>query len=150
MDQVQRAVDLFVNGLNCSQAMLTAFGKHYGLDPDTARRLGRALGGGIGRQGTTCGALTGAALVLGLAAADDDETQAKNITARLVRELFQRFRSARGTIDCRTLLGEDISTEEGMKKIKEANLFHTICPDIVRDAAEILESLLQEDSPNFR
>ena len=142
MDRVQRTVDLFLNGLNCSQAMLTSFGEQYGLDAETAKALGRGLGGGIGRQGGPCGALTGAALVLGLAATCSDENQAKSNALRSVRELFDRFRDVRRTTECRMLLGEDISTEEGMKRIKEANLFRTVCPDIVRDAAEILQGLL--------
>lgn len=142
MDRVQRTVDMFLNGLNCSQAMLTVFGERYGLNGETAKRLGRGIGGGMGHQGKTCGALTAAALVLGLAAIGGDEKHAKSIALGSTRELFDRFRTMRGATDCKVLLGEDISTEEGMKRIKEANLYGTVCPEIVRDAAEILRKLL--------
>src|SRR5512146_1315677 len=75
MDQTQRTVDLFSDGMTCSQAMLTAFGGASGLDMELAARLGRPLGGGMGRSGRTCGAPTAAVLPLGLARDDEDEAE---------------------------------------------------------------------------
>ena len=73
MNNVERTVDLFASGLNCSQAILTVLGEPYGLDSEMAARLGRPLGGGMGRLSLTCGAVTAAVLVLGLAKDDPDE-----------------------------------------------------------------------------
>jgi hypothetical protein len=39
-------------------------------------------------------------------------------------------------------LGVDVSTPEGMKTVREKDLFRTVCPKFVRDSAEILEGLL--------
>ena len=58
MNNVERTVDLFASGLNCSQAILTVLGEPYGLDSKMAARLGRPLGGGMGRLSLTCGAVT--------------------------------------------------------------------------------------------
>jgi hypothetical protein len=50
----------------------------------------------------------------------------------------RRFEALHGTIVCRELLGVDLSTMEGQGKAIKENLFHTLCPVVVRDAAQIL------------
>ncbi len=146
MNTIDKAVDRFNSGLNCSQTMLVVFGEAYGLDAETAKNLGRPLGGGIGRMGKTCGAVSGAAMIIGLANGKQDEGDARKATAALVQEFFRRFEALHRTTECKTLLGADISTEEGMKKIMEEKLFTTVCPEFVRDAASILQELLGSSS----
>ena len=51
---------------NCAQAVLAAHGPALGLDEASCLRVAACFGAGIGRQGQTCGALTGACMVLGL------------------------------------------------------------------------------------
>ena len=43
------------------------------------------------------------------------------------------------------LLGCDISRPEGVKKAYKNGLFDSVCPKMVREAAEILEEMLAED-----
>ena len=144
MDRSEKAMQWFKDGLNCSQAILAAFGEPYGLDPESAKRLGRPLGGGMGRLGETCGAVTGAIEALGLAQnGTNDETEARNEIARSVQELVKRFKERHGTIVCRVLLGADMSTEAGMKRIREEKLVATLCPAFVRSAAEILSEMIK-------
>jgi C_GCAxxG_C_C family probable redox protein len=142
MTNATQAVDLFLNGLTCSQAVLTVFGEPYGLDTELAQKLGLPLGGGMARQGRTCGAVTAAVLVIGLAKDGEDKAEAKRIAFSSVQGFFRRFEALHGTTECKDLLGADISTEEGMKKIQDEKLFTTVCPVFVRDAANILEELL--------
>jgi C_GCAxxG_C_C family probable redox protein len=142
MDNIENAVDLFSSGLLCSQAVLTVFGERYGLGSDQAKRLGRTLGGGMARTGRTCGAVTGAALILGLAKGDEDEGEARKITYSSVQELFRRFEAMHGTTDCKSLLGTDLDTAEGLKKAQNEQLFTKLCPGFVRDTSAILEKLL--------
>ena len=52
------------------------------------------------------------------------------------------FRDRNGTLLCRELLGVDVSTPEGMRTVREKDLFRTVCPKFVRSAGEILEGLL--------
>jgi len=143
MNRVEKTVDLHENGgLNCSQAILTAFGESFGMDPETAKLLGRPWGGGLGHLGITCGYLTGAVLVLAQAINNKDERQARKDSFQAVQELFRRFKKRHGTVMCKELLGADFSTEEGTKKIREEQLVAKHCYGYARDAAEILEELL--------
>ena len=143
MYKVDKTLELFNKGMNCSQAILTVFGEEFGVSSGTAKKVGRPFGAGMGRLAKTCGALTGAVMVLGLAFDNDDEDQARGKAYQHVKDLFKRFRQRHGTTDCLELLGVDIGTEEGMKKIKEEKLIDKLCSRFVRDTAEILKNILE-------
>ena len=51
----------------------------------------------------------------------------------------------RQSLNCRDLLGHDLSTPEGMQEVKDKKLF-VVCPGIVEDAAKILQELLSRES----
>jgi C_GCAxxG_C_C family probable redox protein len=144
MNRVEETVALHKNGgLNCSQAILTAFGELFGMDPETAAMLGRPWAGGIGHQALTCGYLTGAVLVLALALNNKDENRARRDLDKAIRNLFSRFKERHGGATmCKELLGADMTTEEGIKKILEEKLVARYCYGYARDVAEILEELL--------
>jgi C_GCAxxG_C_C family probable redox protein len=143
MNNVERTVDLFSTGLNCSQAILTVFGESYGLDAEMAAKLGRPLGAGIGHMAKTCGAVSAAVLILGMAKDHQDEGEARKVSHACVQDLFRRFTEAHGTTECKELLGADMSTVEGLQKIQEEKLVRKVCPAFVRDTAIILEGLLR-------
>ncbi len=144
MNKVQRAVDEFKKGLNCSQAIVAAYGPAVGLPRQAAVKVAAAFGGGMGRTGRICGAITGAMMVLGLhCGRDGDSISAlKKNSCDLAREFLSRFEDRNGSIDCCDLLGVNISTPEGVKRAKKAGVFKKRCPHFVQDAAEILEELL--------
>ncbi|MFA5054868.1 MAG: C-GCAxxG-C-C family protein [Dehalococcoidia bacterium] len=144
MNRIEQAVSLFNEGFNCSQAVFTTFAAEMGVERDVALKMAQGFGGGMGLMGETCGAVTGAFMVIGLkygrTSVNDDE--AKRKTNALVKEFVEKFKAKNGTIECRELLGCDIGTPEGNRIAKERQLFSTVCPGFVRDAAEILEMIL--------
>lgn len=146
MTRVQRAVSCFKKGFNCSQAIFSTYGEMFGLDRELALKISCAFGGGVGRMGGTCGAVTGAFMVIGLkyAMTNVEDKPAKERTYAVVKEFARRFELRNGSIVCKELLGYDISTPEGLKVIHENHLFTTLCPKFVQDSAEILEVLLHE------
>jgi C_GCAxxG_C_C family probable redox protein len=143
----QQAVERFRNGFNCSQAVLSSYSEQFGLECGKAFKVATGFGGGM-RMGGTCGAVSGALMVLGLkygnTTAEDKEAKAKTYTK--VEEYTKRFKARNGSVTCRELLGCDLSTPEGMKEAKDKGLFSSICPRIVQDAVEILEEMLAENS----
>ncbi len=144
MSKVNNADTCFKKGFSCSQAILSTFAQEFDLDREMALRVAGAFGGGMGRMGKTCGAVTGAFMVIGLkygnTRAEDSETKEK--AYRLVNEFTKRFEARNKTIECRKLLGYDISTPEGYKLIYEKGITKDLCPGFVKDAAEILEEIL--------
>ena len=83
---------------NCCQSVLVPFADLCGLDKETAFKLGANFGSGM-RHGSTCGAVTGALMVLGLAGKGADEATA----------LMRRFREKNQVLDCANLLRLAIS-----------------------------------------
>jgi len=144
MTRKEEAVACFRSGFVCSQAVLSVFAEDYGLDRNTALKLGTAFGGGIARRAETCGAVTGALMVIGLGygRSEQKDTQAKETTYRKSQEFIRWFTERHGAVGCRSLLEVDISTPEGTQAAKEKSLFQTLCPEFVEGAVEILEKIL--------
>ena len=145
-DNSSRPIDVassrFNEGFSCSQSVLVAFAPQLGLDVDAALRVSAAFGGGMGRLGHTCGAVTGALMVLGLKyGAIVADPAAKERMYALTREFIARFEARHGATTCADLLGVNIGAPEGQAAAREANLFKTVCPELVASAAAILEEM---------
>ena len=52
-DRIQKAVELFKSGYNCSQSVVAAFADMYGFTQEQALRMSASFGGGIGRMRET-------------------------------------------------------------------------------------------------
>ena len=65
-DHLAEANELFRSGFNCSQAIVAVFSEEYGFPAETAIRMAYPFGRGMGGCGCTCGALTGAMMVIGM------------------------------------------------------------------------------------
>ena len=151
----EQALALFSDNFNCAQAVLAACGGPLGLPRKTALRVAGPFGAGIGRMGGTCGAVSGAYMAIGLKYARTGrgakEDTAKEKGYALAREFTARFTQRHQSTICRELLGCDLSTPEGMQRAKDQKLFATICPNLVRDAVEIVDDLLANaQTPNTR
>ncbi|MFX1297071.1 MAG: C-GCAxxG-C-C family protein [Promethearchaeota archaeon] len=144
MNYIESAVACFEDGFNCAQAIFSTYGVKFGLEREIALKTATGFGGGIGAMGKTCGAITGAILVLGLKFGQTtlEDTQAKMKTFSLVIKLMKKFEELNRSTTCKELIGCDLSTLEGQKLAKEKNIVKTICPKFVKDAAEILEQFI--------
>jgi C_GCAxxG_C_C family probable redox protein len=135
MSKIAQTLDCFSGGYNCSQAILSTYCEAYGLDKAIALRLACGLGAGMGRLGEVCGAVSGAYLVIGLKYGDDKEK-----TYHLVQEFSRKFELKHESTICKKLLGVDFLSGDKDFAIAQVK---AICPLLVRDAAEILENMLQ-------
>ena len=108
LTRTERAVEYFVNGANCAQAVVAAFADLMGMDEKAALRMAAPFGGGLARQREVCGAVSGMCLVAGALYGYDDlaDNDAKAAHYRMIRSLCDAFREAHsGYILCRDLLG---------------------------------------------
>lgn len=146
MNRVEKAVELFLSGFACSQAVLAAYADLFGMDENTALKVSGGFGAGIGGTADICGAVSGAVMVLGLknSSIDPDDKEQKAYNYSVVNEYILRFKEQTGVIKCRELLNHDIRNPVEKEKAKELNLFKTICPECVRLSALILEEMLKE------
>jgi len=143
MTKLDHALDLFSRQFNCAQAILGAYGPSEGLEEEHCLKIAAPFGGGIARLAETCGAVTGALMVLGLryGAATTSDPAAKAEMYTRAQVFVQRFKTRNGSVLCRDLLGFDIGTPEGWKQAQDRQTHMTVCPKLVRDAAEILDEM---------
>lgn len=145
MDRSEKALEYFDNKYNCSQSVLVAFAKDLGLSEDESLRVASAFGGGMGRQQLTCGAVTGAAMAIGLeyGRGINDSEDKKQHTYDKTVELFNEFTKLHGSTNCRKLLNDlDMRDEIEYNTIKEQNLFYTNCRKYVADAVKLAEQIM--------
>lgn len=144
MDKEQVA-GLFMRGQDCSQVVISHFADEIGLSDDEANRLASAFGGGSG-MGETCGAVIGAMMVIGMKYGHngpDDMEQRDALMAKRA-EFIEKWKERRGSCMCKELVGDDISTPEGLGRILEAGTMFTLCPELVMDAIDILDHINEE------
>ncbi len=143
----EKAVELFEQGYNCSQAVFCAFADDFGFDKETALRISSGFGGGFGRMREVCGAFSGITMLLGLATDTDfsDPHNAKTEVYAQIRALADEFREKNGSLVCRELL-EDVPTESGGVPEKRTAEYYQKrpCKEIVREAAIIIEKYLNQ------
>lgn len=106
MNGQKRALDFFREGWNCAQSVLLAHAGEAGLDEKTAARLGAPLGAGVSGLRRTCGALSGAILLEGLATEGypPGDARAKNAYYAKIREMEAEFAAEAGSSICREIL----------------------------------------------
>lgn len=143
MSKVDRAVECFCGGAACSQAIAATYAPDFGVPCEQAMKLASGFAGGM-RLGETCGAVTGVFMVLGLkfAGSNCDKRDGRDAVYAAMADFVARFKQRNRVVACKELLGCDISTPDGAGKATREGLFRTICPNLVRNAAEILEEML--------
>ena len=146
--RVEKAVEKFKSGCNCSQAVLLAYADLIGLDENTAMLIASGLGGGVGRMREICGAVNAAAIVAGMkvGSLDPNDRQAKKHTYETVQKVAEEFKKTNRSIICRELLGlnkeaEKNETAAPSERTREYYKKRP-CADIVADAAKALEAVI--------
>ena len=141
-DQTQIALTRFSQGFSCSQSVFSAFTAQFGIAEDLALKIASPFGGGVARQGEVCGAVTGALMVIALKHGTITPENKEEIY-KISQEFIHRFEEKHGSIVCRKLVGFDISISEEFQKAREKKVFEKNCPGLVKDAAEIVKSLIE-------
>ena len=139
-----KAIAAFESGLNCAQSVVVAFADDLDFDKNTVSNIVVGFGGGMGKLQETCGAVTGAFMVLGMynSAKYQDNMALKNATYQMIRLVDAKFKSTHQTTNCRSLLQCDLNSEEGHAYAVENKLFEKICEKCIADAVCIVEELI--------
>lgn len=140
MNRVGKAEALFRSGCNCSQAVFAAFADEFGLDEELARRVACGLGGGVGRMREVCGAVSAAAMVLGMRFGPD-----KAAAYPAIQDFCARFRAETGSIVCRELLAGTGATVGGAPETRTPAYYRKRpCVELVKLAVGLLDEMASE------
>jgi C_GCAxxG_C_C family probable redox protein len=129
---VEAARDLFLDDANtygCAETVFVVLKEAYGLADSTDSSAAMALNGGLAYSGGPCGAISGAALAIGLLAAERiaDHREAKRAARLITAQLLADFEAEYGATDCRTLTGVDLRTDEGHREFIEGGAWRDGC-----------------------
>ena len=105
--RIEKAVELFKEGYNCSQSVVAAFADMYGFTNEQALKMSASFGGGIGRMRQTCGAACGLFMLAGLetGCTEGKDREGKENNYKVVQSLAEEFRKRNGSLICAELLG---------------------------------------------
>ena len=143
MERSEHASELFLSGYNCAQSVVLSFADDLKFSKELAQKMAAGFGGGMGKQQGTCGAVTGAIMVLGLLKGehvnnnDELKSQAYGSVKELIREFVFEFKST----NCKELIGCDLNTAEGVAQFKEQKIMETVCAECVKKAVQIVEAM---------
>lgn len=146
MTHQEKAEQLLQQQYHCSQALFGAFAEDFGLDLKTAFKISTCFGGGM-RQGGVCGCITAALLVLGMALGfyDSQDKELEIYVNKKTEEFIRLFTEQMdGVVNCRDILGKDISKPEELAAIREEKLILQKCPKAMNISIQILENMLAE------
>jgi len=117
--------------------------EHLGIEAELVPRVASGFGGGVGRTGLVCGAISGAVIAAGVrygtGAADHDKERAYEISEALVRSFSARF----GATSCRELIGLDLSDPLDSRKARDSGVFVERCTQFVEFCATEIVSKLE-------
>lgn len=134
-----RAVQLFMEGKNCSQAVFVAFATDLGLSEETALAISIGLGGGVGRMREVCGAVSGSAMVVGLKYPELSKAE----VYEKVRLIADEFKKTNPSIVCKELLGLSKPETSSVPEARTQEYYQKRpCIKIVEDAALATEKIL--------
>ena len=154
-ERVAKARRLFKEeGYNCCQAVVLAYNDIFGIDDMVAASMASGFGGGMGRMREVCGSVSGMVMLAGLIRPAVDPSVKVDRTGNyaLVQEMAGKFREINGSIICKELLGlvpmgsgAQVQKESPEPSERTAEYYKKRpCPDIIADAADILEEYLRE------
>ncbi|MBQ6748050.1 MAG: C_GCAxxG_C_C family protein [Paludibacteraceae bacterium] len=143
-----RAVDLFKQGFNCSQAVFASCADLYGItDEKFALRLSASFGGGMGRMRLVCGAASGMFMLAGLhnGSATPHDSEGKMANYAFVQQLAGGFKNKYGSLICAELLGLAPKPQEPKPEDRTPQYYEKRpCPEMIAEAVRIYLRAINE------
>lgn len=132
-------VDERFSQVNCAQTVFSLHANDLGLKEETALKIASGFGGGMACA-ETCGAVTGAYMVIGMKHGHSSSNpEAKANTKLKIQQFNEKFKTVHGSLICKELTGHDISTAEGAAAASKEGVFGSKCPHFIKTACNILE-----------
>jgi len=146
MTHKEKAEQLLHQQYHCSQALFGAFAEDLGLDLKMAFKISTCFGAGM-RQGGICGCISASMMVLGMTLGfyDSQDREQEVYGNKKTNEFIQAFsKKMNGNINCRDILGKDVSKPEELAVIRKEGMILEKCPKAMYAAIEILEEMLAD------
>jgi C_GCAxxG_C_C family probable redox protein len=139
--RIEQALSGFRSDRNCAQVVAESFADIVPADAELLSSLACGFGAGMGRLQNTCGALTGATMIIGALSSrvHAENRDRKEHAYGVIRELHAYFVNTHGATDCRSLVRCDLSTEAGREFFREHHIAQNVCEQCIRTTVTFLE-----------
>lgn len=135
----EKAIKNYQSGYNCAESVLIALYEY--VEPkeknELVPKIAAGFGGGIGRCGSVCGALTGSVMAVGIKYASNEAGAEKRAKAyAYAKMLLKKFEEQNGTTLCRDLIKYDLSNPEEAAKFRQEGVPQKVCAKLIKTSIE--------------
>jgi len=151
MDRSELAVNNFLNGYNCSQAIVLAFKDLVNIDEEELLKISSSFGGGISRLREVCGVVSGMSMILGLLYGFSDTTDFDQKANQYIRvqELALKFEEEYKSIVCRDLLNKTNKHDNPIPEVRTKDYYMSRpCIKYIAYGAKILDEYIKSHPYN--
>lgn len=138
MTKGELAEKLFLEGKNCSTAVVLAFKEELKIEEETLKKMAIGFGGGLGRQRLTCGAVSGMCMVLSLLLSDGENKQQ---IYSAIQSACEEFKKEAGSLICADLLSGKVELNGSPIPEKRCEEYYKKrpCAELCKIAGDIAE-----------
>ncbi len=138
-------IDYHRQGFNCAESVLLGLCDYLKVENPFVPRIATGFGGGIGHTGNICGAITGAIMAFGIRFGRENpqDKDTRDKLYLLVASFLKDVEDNLGCLDCFSLIGVRLDTEDGLRKYREENLREK-CRQIVGTVERIARRYLTD------
>ena len=127
---------------NCCESVLLTLSEYLGVESDLVPKIATGVGAGFSLNGLTCGAISGAAMAIGIKYGRRNKEENPQAAWSRVNKFIEAFKERWGAVTCRELTHLDVKTAEGMKEyLKSVHDF--ACTERVKFAVKKATELLE-------
>ena len=140
------AIKSFHSDYNCAQSVLLAYAPDLNIDVDLLLGLSSGFGAGMARLQETCGAVTGAYMVIGLYNRKryTNNSTLKEASYLMIQKFNADFISYHGTTKCKVLLNCELNSVTGQEYSYENKLNINVCEKCIIHSINIIDKLIKE------
>lgn len=146
----EKAVDLFLQRLHCSQVLATVGQEKLGKSDSAVIRALGSFGGGIGGTGHVCGALVGAVSIMGTLYSRSSLKEKENprmwVVTKAVMTQFEKLTAEYGGVNCSQIARVDWMDWGQVKNFyKNPESRRQVCARVVGETAKFLGEMLEQE-----
>jgi C_GCAxxG_C_C family probable redox protein len=127
---------------NCCESVLLALSEYLVVKSDLIPKIASGVGAGFSLNGLTCGAISGAAMAIGIKYGRKSSEDNPQATWSRVNRFIETFKERFGAVTCRELTRLDVKTPEGMKEYLKS-VHDYACAERVKFAVKKAIELLE-------
>lgn len=142
MNRKEKALKLYQTGYNCAQSIVGAFEDLLGKKTNTMIDISAGFGGGMGRLQQTCGAVSGAFMVMS-SLYNHSEKSSKEQLTHDIQHFARTFNQIHGNLNCKNLIEYNLNDPEEHEKAKKNHVFEKKCTRFIETSVELVEDILK-------